>query len=407
MWIVKLYDQSGQFIEVNPGIDKTADKFLYFAFCVDVALDRLNGLPRLQPAFEEMGCPALSSEVGASAIFISMLNDHVDFQEEKIFQYIDKLSLSNLLEKDIKDPNYQKYFIKFLMKFKIPGIARMNIRFILLSNEGILSRIKFPEKLIPAKYKCSLTCKVMIKPCVDLAMKNVVLDWTSYARAFEENGKNPYTRAPIDLNELMIQTKLAAQIELFIQKAQWIHSISEGSKPPYEKYQSALFNSELSLEAMQCARSSSQVASSLFSQSINVLYARVQQVPESILALFQTYKMPEVIFPTDADLEKLLRRICSAGNDEHLGQILKLNVDINANHNPQKRTALHWLVIRANEKNPDEQENFKKCYELLLERGVDTEIKDDFANQKRTAAEYDERNLFPSQTAENKSSFSL
>lgn len=207
------------------------------------------------------------------------------------------------------------------------------------------------------------------------------------------------------LNTISRDLNLATEIKIFIRKVEILSQVL--GKNSYKEKLSSLTDPSLSLEEFKrqlVSKIGVEKAKkySFFSQS-------VFEFPEFIVRIFTKYNIRDAASLTpftpliEEKLAALLRKICVEGKIEDLKQLLgnvKINVNTVEKESETHRTALHWLVIGANNLANTNQlsgklrQDYQYCYELLLSYGADVMCKDRVGSRERTVLEYDEKKLF-------------
>lgn len=312
--------------------------------------------------------------------------------------------MHELTELEQKSNEYTRHslmhYIKVLQCFDVPDVSRIeyNLGIGYTKTQQLLDEIRFPEDLVPEKYKCMLTTFVMSEPC-QLGFEKVV-DKASLKPNNYGTLLNPYTKQPIE--NLTVDQTLLTEIELFIRKAQLVYYLSANSNDTFNKLKNLLIDPTVTYESFRNNLTQSHDvdffanAGSLTTSSSRQSHLPVP--PIDIFEIFIKYVMKE-LRPTKLDYEALVRKIAGKGDERSLERILVnplvmdvIKSDLNACGVTGQRNALHWLVIKANDPNntADKVEQYRRCYNML-ETHISSDIKDEAG---KTAMEYDTKGVF-------------
>ncbi len=411
MYTIKIYDNKGGIIlgKLSPN----ASAVEHFAMCARLAVDLANGGSELVSRLNEMVSlinPVEIMDTKTIALpgvfvrfFMGTLQTSAFFKPEEVmvnprdpnFQHYQ--NIIKIAELPIDNTSAINVFFNIITLFKIPGIEKIDIQSDSSKNQLRLEAINFPEELIPENHKCQLSQEVMTKPCSDPVNSDVVIDYSVFCRVLGKNGnKNPYTNTPLRPDQLVVSAELMSNIDLFVQKAEYLFQFFQDKQRYDRKYKQhieLLMDHRMSLEEFTSTVTFSQKApvGSFFHAK-----PAESQVPAEILNLFRDCKMPEISQPTVADYEKLMRRIAASGNESDLKKLLDFkSIDLNARDPKNGLTAVHWVVKQANSSLPEHADKYKACYDLLLLRGASLDILDNCDGKTRKPLDYDEKRIMP------------
>lgn len=317
--------------------------------------------------------------------------------------------MNELIELEKKSNEYTRHslmhYLKVLQCFDVPDVSHIeyDLGVGYTKTQQHFDEIRFPEDLIPEKYKCMLTTFVMSEPC-QLGFEKVA-DKASLKP--NKNGilLNPFTKQPIE--NLTVDQALLKEIELFIRKAQLVYYLSADSNATYNKLKNLLIDPAVTYESFRNNLTQSNevgfFANAGSSTTSSSQQSHLPVPPMDIFEIFIKYGMKE-LRPTKLDYEALVRKIAGKGDEHSLGIVLLnplimdvIKPDLNACGVTGQRNALHWLVIKANDPNNtvDKVEQYRRCYNML-ETHISSDIKDEVG---KTAMEYDTKGVFLAHSA--------
>jgi hypothetical protein len=302
--------------------------------------------------------------------FLFLLSVHPSFTDDhknhNLFQKLNKLMLE--CGPDTTQPSFIYYFIELINQFKITGISDIALVSDESLNQQYLDAVNFPQEAIPERFICSLTAQAMTTPCF---VSNVYVDFSKFITACERNKSsdsyiNCYDKRELELadfSDFPLNNELKKEIELLVTKVQWLFSkFNKRHQASYKKYQSFIVDSGLSLQDFQ----------SKFQKPTTACSSALYQ---------EATKDRDLVDMSKNAIELSVREAAAAGSVVELTRLLSSScyidkqITIDAQDRESGCTALHLVIINASQQHTPEN-NYKSCYELLIQKGASSTIQD-------------------------------